>query len=79
MQVYKFYRRKEDFRGKDGLLSMYLPANGEFPKEHVQEEWEFVGPALPPESALTKEVTQNVPIYRSRPRGINPKIFYPDI
>jgi hypothetical protein len=79
MQVYKFYRRKEDFRAKDGLTAMYLPATDEFPKHLVPSEWEFVGRALPPESGSIKEVTNDVPIYRSCPPGVSPHVFYSEI
>jgi hypothetical protein len=79
MQAYKFYRRKEDFRAKDGLTAMYLPATDEFPEHLVQGEWEFVGRALPPEGAPMKDVAHNAPIYRTCPPGINPKFFYSEI
>jgi hypothetical protein len=76
---YKFYRRKEEFRGQDGRIAIYLPATEDFPKHLVSSEWEFVGRAMPPAGATVKELSENAPIYRSCPPGVIPNLFYSEI
>jgi hypothetical protein len=78
-KVYKFYRRKEEFRSKDGRIAVYLPATDDFPNHLSPAEWEFVGRALPPAGVSVKELSDNRPIYRSCPPGLSPKVFYPEI
>ena len=77
--VFEYYRRKPEFlTAGTSFEGMYVPA-GEPPSEFVAEQWDYVGKVLPPKSATVAEVRNKLPIYRSCPSWIDPKVFWPNL